>query len=217
MKKKQQSFDITNIQLVFSNLLSDLYINQIGKHDTSLKAKWSRLKSRQKIRKVKRSLLKNLRNKTIFTSYDIYNFLSFLNHARTLELVKSIERCVNFNILFNAPIVNNDNDLRTGFIEVIIRGATENITIRFLEIIINNREPNISITWVIDRLSLNVIDYKDTKNSIGYNFNTVEIRKDDKEKEDTDVNILKNQVYKVLESVFSTYIELIFGRMEDQV
>lgn len=212
--KEQQSFDIGNIQLVFSNLIIDSNTN---KHDTSLKAKWSRFKSRQKIRKAKRNLLRNIKNRSKFTAYDIYNFLVFLNNARTLEFVKSIERRPNLKLLFNAPNITTENNLKTGFIEVLIQGMSENITIRFLEFIIDGVESNISITWDIDRLSWNIIDYKNIKNSVGYNFNTTEIRKDDKEKEDTDINILKNQVYKILESVFTTYIELIFSRMEDQI
>lgn len=211
---KHQSFDIGNIQLVFSNLIID---SNTSKHDTSLKVKWSRFKSRRKIRKVKRNLLRNIKNRSKFTAYDIYNFLVFLNNARVLEFVKSIERRPNLKLLFHAPNITTENNLKTGFIEVLIQGMSENITIRFLEFIIDGVESNISITWDIDKLSWNIIDFKNTKNSIGYSFNTTEIRKDDKEKEDTDVNILKNQVYKILESVFTTYIELIFSRLEDQI
>ena len=64
--KEQQSFDIGNIQLVFSNLIIDSNTN---KHDTSLKAKWSRFKSRQKIRKAKRNLLRNIKIKQILRMF----------------------------------------------------------------------------------------------------------------------------------------------------
>lgn len=212
----QQNYDIANIQLVFYNLISsncNLIID-----DKSMKAKFIKYKSRLRIRKTKRKLLHSIKNRNIFSAYDMYNFLMFLNQANGLNLVNNIEESTNFITRFHIPSTNT-NIFKTGFMEIEIKEKDKNTRINFLVYIMDNlHDSNIEISWDIDRVDSHVIDYKNVVvDTTGYKFNVTTIDKYYEYDEDTDIHILKNKIYSVLYILISMYIELIFTRMEDIV
>ena len=213
----QQNYDIANIQLVFYNLISST-CNLIRKDNNSIKARFVRYRSMLRIRKTKRRLLHSIKNKNIFSAYDIYNFLMFLNQANGLNLINNIEESSNSIARFHIPNTNT-NIFKTGFMEIEIKENGKNTRINFLVYIMDNlHDSNIEISWDIDRINNHIIDYKNViADTIGYKFNVTTVEKYYESNEITDIHILKDKVYSVLYILISMYIELIFTRMEDVI
>ena len=213
----QQNYDIANIQLVFYNLISST-CNLVKKDNKSIKAKFIRYRFKLKIRKTKRRLLHSIKNRNIFSAYDIYNFLMFLNQANGLNLINNIEESSDFIARFHIPSTNT-NTFKTGFVEIEIKERGKNTRINFLVYIMDDlHDSNIEISWDIDKINNHVVDYKNViANTIGYKFSVTIIEKYYESNEVTDIHILRNKVYSILYVLFSMYIELIFTRMEDMI
>ena len=213
----RQNYDIANIQLVFYNLISST-CNLIKKDDKSIKARLIRYRSMLKIRKTKRKLLHSIKNRNNFSTYDVYNFLMFLNQANGFNLINNIEESSDSIARFHIPSTNT-NTFKTGFMEIEIREKDKNIRINFLVYIMGNlHDSNIEISWDIGKVNNRVVDYKNViADTIGYKFNVTTIEKYYESDEVTDIHILKDKVYSVLYILISMYIELVFTRMEDMI
>lgn len=213
----QQNYDIANIQLVFYNLISST-CNLIKKDDKSIKARFIRYKSRLSIRKTKKELLHSIKNRNIFSAYDIYNFLMFLNQANGLNLINNIEESSDSVARFHIPSTNT-NTFKTGFMEIEIKEENKNTRINFLVYIMDDlHDSNIEISWDIGKINNHIVDYKNViANTVGYRFSVTTIEKYYESDEITDIHILKDEAYSVLYVLFSMYIELIFARMEDMI
>ena len=213
----QQNYDIANIQLVFYNLISST-CNLIKKDDKSIKARFIRYKSRLSIRKTKKELLHSIKNRNIFSAYDIYNFLMFLNQANGLNLINNIEESSDSVARFHIPSTNT-NTFKTGFMEIEIKEKEKNTRINFLVYIMDDlHDSNIEISWDIGKINNHIVDYKNViANTVGYRFSVTTIEKYYESDEITDIHILKDEAYSVLYVLFSMYIELIFARMEDMI
>ena len=213
----QKNYDIANIQLVFYNLISST-CNLIKKDDKSIKARFIRYKSRLSIRKTKKELLHSIKNRNIFSAYDIYNFLMFLNQANGLNLINNIEESSDSVARFHIPSTNT-NTFKTGFMEIEIKEENKNTRINFLVYIMDDlHDSNIEISWDIGKINNHIVDYKNViANTVGYRFSVTTIEKYYESDEITDIHILKDEAYSVLYVLFSMYIELIFARMEDMI
>lgn len=213
----RQNYDIANIQLVFYNLISST-CNLIKKDDKSIKARFIRYKSRLAIRKTKKELLRSIKNRNIFSAYDIYNFLMFLNQANGLNLINNIEESSDSVARFHIPSTNT-NTFKTGFMEIEIKEENKNTRINFLVYIMDDlHDSNIEISWDIGKINNHIVDYKNViANTVGYRFSVTTIEKYYESDEVTDIHILKDEAYSVLYILFSMYIELIFARMEDMI
>ena len=209
-------YEIQFIQLLFSNLLSEA-CNQIDKEDNSLKAKIFRFKSKRKIRKAKRLLLRNIKNKERFSVYEIYNFLLFLNHASKLNLINQTEDGPKCTMFFHIP-ENNPDIFRTGSIAVSIREKTKTTNVTFYIYLVDRLDPYIEVSWDISDINAHIVDYKNIiADTTGYKFNVYMINRHYENTENTDVYILKNSVYPLMLTILIIYIEFIFSRMEDMI